>query len=172
VRQLLAAGESDVRLPAVRPALLELPGTRALCGPNRKVRVSVILQGETGLPGALGGIDQRSGERFGFQRWDLGRTSGAWLGASDSVEVPLMVSGKYEILLRPHATDTERSPQGQISLGVHELQIDSGSWLPVRVAVDALRLGEALQQLDRQWAEAQAGAPNRAGGQRRNRDGR
>ena len=119
---------------------------RALCGPTRKARVSTILQGETGLPGSLGGIDRRSGERFGFQRWVLGRTNGAWLGASDSVEVPLMVGGKHEILLRPHAT--ERSPQGQVSLGVHELRIASGSWLPVRVVVDPLQLGQALQQLD------------------------
>lgn len=172
VRMLLGAGDSDVRLPATRPALVELPGLRALCGPARKVRISVILQGDTGLPGALGGVDQRTGERFGFQRWDLGRSSGAWLGASDTVEVPLLQSGKYEILLRPHATDTERSPQGQVSLGVHELQVDSASWLPVRVTVDPIRVSQMLQQLDQQWAQAQQQGANRQPGQTRGNRGR
>ena len=161
VRELLAAGDSDVRMPANRPALVELPGARALCGPTRRVRVSVLLQGDTGLPGSLGGVDQRSGERFGFQRWDLGRSSGAWLGAGDAVEIPLMQSGKYEVLLRPHAGDTERSPQAQVSLGVFELSVDSPSWVPVRVPVDPVAVGQALQQLDQRWAQQQAQAAAR-----------
>ncbi|MFY9342156.1 MAG: carboxypeptidase-like regulatory domain-containing protein [Planctomycetota bacterium] len=156
VRATYAPGEWDVQLPALRPALLELPGARALCGPARTVRVSVILQGDTGLPGSLGGVDQRSGERFGFARWDLGRSSGAWLGASDTVEVPLLQSGKYQVLLRPHATDSERSPQGEIALGVFELQVDGAGWQTVRVPVDPVAVGNALQQLDQNHAQAQA----------------
>jgi hypothetical protein len=156
LRMVLGAGDHDVRLPATRPALLELPGLRALCGPNRKVRISVLLQGDTGLPGSFGGVDQRSGERFGFARWDLGRSSGAWLGTSDSVDVPLLQSGKYQVLVRPHATDSERSPQGELALGVHELQVDGSSWLPVRVPVDPVALGGLLQRLDGDFAAAQA----------------
>jgi hypothetical protein len=161
VRLLLGPGDTDVRLPATRPALVELPGARALCGPTRRVRVSVLLQGDTGLPGSLGGVDQRTGERFGFQRWDLGRSSGAWLGVSDTVEIPLMQSGKYEVLLRPHAGDTERSPQAHVSLGTFELHVDHASWQPLRVPVDPVKLGQALQQLDQQWAQQQAQAQAR-----------
>ncbi len=156
LRTVLGAGDHDVRLPATRPALLELPGARAMCGPHRRVRVSVVLQGDTGLPGSFGGVDQRSGERFGFARWDLGRSSGAWLGASDTVEVPLLQSGKYQVLLRPHVTDSERTPQGELALGVFELQVDGASWQPVRVPVDPLALGALLQRLDGDFAAAQA----------------
>jgi hypothetical protein len=123
--------------------------------------VSVLLQGDTGLPGSLNGIDQRTGQQFGFQRWDLGRTSGAWLGVHDTVEVPLLQSGRYEVLLRPHAGDSERTPQGQVSLGMHELRIDSATWDAVRVPVDAMALTAALQQLDQQWAQQQAQAQTR-----------
>lgn len=173
VRLTLNAGESDVRLPTVQPALLELPGARALCGPTRKVRVSVLLQGETSLPGSLAGIDQRTGERFAFHRRDLGRSSGAWLEGNDTVEIPLLQSGRYEVLLRPHAGDTERSPQGQISLGTFELHIDSPSRMPVRVPVDPVTVGQALLKLDQDWQRAQA-QPNQPNGQPpvRTRNGR
>ena len=154
VRTTLAAGDHDVMLPTSRPALVELPGLRALCGPQRKVRISVVLQGDTGLPASFGGVDQRSGERFGFARWDLGRSSGGWLGYTDTVEIPLLQSGKYQVLLRPHATDTERSLQGQLDLGVHELNVDGG-YQPVRVALDPVAVGNMLQQLDQNQAAAQ-----------------
>jgi hypothetical protein len=156
VRTLLGAGDHDVRLPATRPALVELPGLRALCGPQRAVRVSVLLQGDTGLPETLGGLDQRTGERFGFARWDLGRSSGAWLGDADTVEIPLLQSGRYQVLVRPHATASDRSPQGEVALGVHELRIDGASWSPTRVAVDVVAVGAALQRLDQAFAQAQA----------------
>jgi hypothetical protein len=158
LRQQVWEGDSEIRLLTTRPALVDLPGLRALCGPTRKVRISAILQGDTGLPASFNGVDQRTGERFGFQRWDLGRSSGGWLGVTDSVEIPLLTSGKYELLLRPHATDTERSTQGQLSLGVFDLQVDSASWQPVRVPLDTSAVLQMLQQLDQGWAQAQAQA--------------
>lgn len=153
-RLQLSPGDHDVMLPALRPALVELPGLRALCGPTRRVRISAILQGDTGLPAALSGVDQRTGEQFGFARWDLGRTSGGWLGHHDTVEIPLMTSGKYQLLLRPHATDSERSPQGSVALGVFDLEADGISYEPVRVPVDATAVLQALQQLDQRHAQA------------------
>ncbi|MBL9078716.1 MAG: carboxypeptidase regulatory-like domain-containing protein [Planctomycetes bacterium] len=151
-------GDHDVFLTALRPALLELPGARALCGPERRVRVSAILTEPTGYPESLGGIDQTTGERFAFARWDLGRSSGAWLERYDTVEVPLMRSGRYEVVLRVHATD-ERSPQASVSLGVHELQVDAASLLPVRIAVDAAAVQEACNNVD---ASHRAAAEQRA----------
>jgi hypothetical protein len=159
VRALLAAGDSDVVLPATRPAVVTIPGLRALLGPYRKVRISAVLIGDTGLPGNLQGTDQRTGERFAFARWDLGRSSGAWLGAGDTIEIPLMQDGRYEILLRPHATDSEQSPQREMSLGRHALRVDS--WTPVRVPIDVLAVSRLVQQLDAQWLaqrQQQAGA--------------
>ncbi len=153
-RVQLSPGDHDVVLPALRPALVELPGLRALCGPTRRVRISALLQGDTGLPAALGGVDQRTGEQFGFARWDLGRSSGGWLGHTDTVEIPLMASGKYQLLLRPHATDTERSPQGSLDLGTFELDADNGAFRPVRVNLDTAAVLQVLQQLDQRHAQA------------------
>ena len=159
VRTLLAAGDTDVVLPSTQPAVVTIPGIRALMGPQRKVRVSAVLVGDTGLPGNMTGVDQGSGERFSFARWDLGRSSGGWLGAGDTVEIPLMQDGTYEILLRPHAGDTEQSPQREMSLGRHRLRVDR--WEPVRVPADQLAVSRMLQQLDAQWLaqRQQQGSP-------------
>jgi len=155
-RLTLGPGPQDVPLAVMPPVQIELPGLRALCGPSRKVRISVILQGDTGLPGDLGGQDQRNGESFRFQRWDLGRTSGGWLGVTDTVEVPLMQSGTYEVLLRPHATDSERSRQGQLSLGTFALDVEQATWQTVRIPLDSAAVLATLQQLDQQFAEESA----------------
>lgn len=153
LRTTLGPGEQDVLLATLPPVRLELPGLRALCGPTRKVRISVILQGDTGLPADLGGQDQRNGESFRFQRWDLGRTSGGWLGVTDTIEVPLMQTGTYEVLLRPHATDSERSRQGQLSLGTFGLDVEQATWQTVRIPLDTAAVLATLQQLDQQHAE-------------------
>lgn len=155
-RQVLGPGEHDVMLATLLPVRVEVNGLRGLCGPNRRVRISAILQGDTGLPADLGGQDQKSGDRFSFNRWDLGRSSGGWLGATDTIEIPLMQSGKYELLLRPHAGDNERTPQGQINLGTFELDVDNGHWNPVTVRLDANAVLQHLQQLDQSFAQAQA----------------
>lgn len=166
-RTTLGPGPQDVPLATLPPVRLELPGLRALCGPTRKVRISVILQGDTGLPADLAGQDQRNGESFRFQRWDLGRTSGGWLGATDTIEVPLMQTGTYEVLLRPHATDSERSRQGQLSLGAFSLDVEQASWQTVRVPLDTAAVLATLQQLDQQ--QAQESARNEARDKNRNR---
>ncbi len=153
-RLALPPGDHDVYLPRLQPAVLELPGARALCGPQRKVRVSVILDGATGNPEGLSGLDQRTGERFAFARWDLGKSSGAWMGAFDSVEVPLMQDGTYEVVLRVHATD-ESSPQASVSLGRFALHTDGRDLVPIRVPVPAEAVTAALARVDQQFAQQQ-----------------
>jgi hypothetical protein len=160
-RLALGPGDHDVYLQALRPALLQLPGARALCGPQRRVRVSVILTDATGFPESLGGVDQRTGEQFAFARWDLGKSSGAWLEQYDVVEVPLMKSGRYEVVLRVHATASERSPQASVSLGVHELQVDAPSPAPVTVPVDAAAVQRAIAEVDQRQREAETSRSRR-----------
>jgi hypothetical protein len=160
----LLPGDHDVFLRRITPALVSLPGARQLAGPTRRVRVSVILTEETGLPQWLQGQDQRTGESFSFPRWELGRSNGAWLGPSDTVEVPVVQSGKYEVVLRLHATDSESSPQASVSLGVHELFVDAGYTAVTRVPIDETKLRQALAQLE---GQARAQQPGQRGNRRR-----
>jgi hypothetical protein len=160
-RLTLSPGDHDIYLQTLRPALLSLPGARALCGPGRRVRVSVILTEATGYPESLGGIDQRTGERFSFPRWDLGRSSGAWLEQFDTVEVPLMKSGRYEVVLRVHATGSERSPQASVSLGTYDLRVDAPSLAAVTVPVDAAAVQQACANVDERQRTAEASSRRR-----------
>ena len=152
-KQVYAPGEHVVYLRTHRPARINVSGARALSGPDRKVRISAILKGDTGYPSSLSGTDQQTGRRFWFPRWDLGRSSGGWLGATDLVEIPLMQAGKYELIFRAHANETTRTPQTQVSLGVFELT--PGGAGSTAVPLPSAQVVEALQQLDKQWQERQ-----------------
>lgn len=154
---LLGPGDHDVYLRQVVPCQLYLPGARNLCGLERRVRVSVVLTTNTGLPEWLQGTDQRTGESFSFARWDLGKSNGAWLGTTDDVQVPIVRTGKYEVVLRIYATDSERSPQASVPLGVHQLFADGSMTAPVTVPVDPAKVQAALRQL--------APRPGQPGGQ-------
>lgn len=164
---VLPAGDHLVTLQHQEPALLRLPNVRALCGPQRKVRVSVVYTGETGYPEWLDAVDQRSGRRTQFPRWELGKSSGAWLEASDTVEVPIALEGDYEVVLRVHATDTTDSPQMSLPLGKHRLAAQ-GLRSALDVPVDQERLLAMLRQLDeRQRNAEQRRAQNAANPNRR-----
>ncbi|MGC6488797.1 MAG: hypothetical protein ACON4Z_14215 [Planctomycetota bacterium] len=160
-RRQLLAGDHDVYLQTQRPALVMVPGARALSGEDRKVRISAILKGDTGYPASLSGTDQRTGRRFSFPRWDLGRSSGGWLGATDVVEIPLMKAGQYELIFRAHANETTRTPQTQVSLGTFELTPGGATTTTVPVPSEAVV--EALRKLDEQWRAAQAARSKRGG---------
>ena len=153
LRQRFSPGEHDVYLQTQRPALVMVPGARALAGPDRKVRISAILKGDTGYPSTLGGTDQRTGRRFSFPRWDLGRSSGGWLGATDLIEIPLMTAGDYELIFRAHADETTRTPQTQVSLGTFELT--PGGATTTTVPVPSEQVVEAMRTLDEQWSQRQ-----------------
>jgi len=151
----LHAGDHDVYLRQVSPALVRLPMARSLCGPTRRVRVSVVFAGDTGLPEWLNGQDQRTGETFTFPRWELGKSQGAWLGLEDLVEIPITRSGKYEVILRLHATDSEQSPQASVPLGSHELRVDAGFHAATTVPLDESKIAAAIAQLDQQLQRSQ-----------------
>jgi hypothetical protein len=154
MRMLLPPGEHDVFMHQLRPAQLTLPGARAVCGPTRRVRVSVVFTGSTGFPESLGGVDQRNGHSFRFARWNLGQSSGAWLESWDTVDVPIMQSGDYEVILRVHATESTRTPQASVSLGTFRLDIDGVPSGPLVVPVDADALRRACESVDAQHQQA------------------
>ncbi|MGK0264376.1 MAG: hypothetical protein ACI8UD_003037, partial [Planctomycetota bacterium] len=148
-QQQYGPGEHDVFLKTQRPAMVQVAGARGLSGPTRKVRISAILVGDTGLPSSLSGVDQITGRNFGFARWDLGRSSGGWLGATDVVEIPLMTAGKYQLLFRAHATESSKTPQTSITLGTFALRPD-GTTI-TNVPLDTAKITEALRTIDKQW---------------------
>jgi hypothetical protein len=95
---------------------------RRLCGPDRKVRVSMILESATGLPQGLQAINQLTGDTRSYQRWHLSKSGGAWLGETDLVAVPLIRNGKYQIVVRLH----EEGVPGDVSIpaGTHDVVLD------------------------------------------------
>jgi hypothetical protein len=158
----LGPGDHDVYMRELNPARVNLPGLRGLCSMDHRVRISVILTEDTGFPQWLSGTDQRTGENFTFPRWELGKSNGAWLGLGDEVEVPIARSGKYQVVLRIYATDSERSQQLSVPLGVHELRVDTASLAPVIVPVDSQKVLDALSRLQQQQKAPQSGqAPAR-----------
>lgn len=143
-------GEHEVFLKKLQPARVQLSGLRQLSGPTRKVRISALMVGDTGLPSSLSGTDQMTGRGFSFARWDLGRTSGGWLEQSDIVEIPLMKAGKYNLIFRAHATESTRTPQTQVTLGTFELRPDGTI---TNIPLDMQAITDALQKIDKQWQD-------------------
>ncbi len=126
------AGIRDLVFHALHPVEVFLPGLREMCGPDRKVRVSMILEGSTGLPQGLQAVHLRSGESRGYNRWHLSKSGGAWLGATDVVRVPLIRNGKYEIVVRLHQEGV--GGDASIAVGTHEVVLDDV--VPHRVTIE------------------------------------
>ncbi|MCA8944154.1 MAG: hypothetical protein KDB80_16435, partial [Planctomycetes bacterium] len=141
----IAAGDTDLVFHALNPIEVLLPGLRAACGPDRKVRVSMILESGTGLPTGIEGVNQRTGESHGYSRWHLSKSGGAWLGDGDLVRVPLIRNGKYQVVIRVH----EEGVGGDVSLdhGSYDVVLDDFSPHRVVVDIDEARIEAAIQQL-------------------------
>ena len=103
-----------------------------------------MLVGESGYPQWLQGRDQRSGQRLSFPRWELGKSTGAWLEQHDRVSVPIVKAGKYEVILRIHATMSTLSQQVSVKLGEFELEVDGSRSTPVEVPIDAQKVEAAI----------------------------
>ncbi len=98
---IIHAGTNQLAMHRLNPVKLVLSGLRQLIGAERRVRISMVYEGDTGLPMKnLRSIDQTSGKSRTFQRASMGKSSGAWLGESDTVRVPLMVNGRYQVYVR------------------------------------------------------------------------
>ncbi len=141
---LIPSGDRTVLLAPAMPCLVEIPGVRALAGPLRSIRVSAILERDSGLPQGLSGQDLRDGKTFSFPRWQLGKSGGGWLDAGDRAEIVVSQSGPYQLLLRLHADDKREGRQAEVRLGVHELKVDGSRIQPLVVPVDQAELLAAL----------------------------
>jgi hypothetical protein len=150
------AGDNDVYLQPVQPVIIDLPGLRALCGPDRAIRVSLIRQGDTGLPEGLGGVDQRSGQGFSYPRWYLGRSGGGWLSPDDRAEAIVSMNGTHDIVLRLYADQRRDGPQESMPLGRLDAVVDGQAPQVHRASFDAARVTAALQHLDQQLRAAAA----------------
>ena len=139
-------GEHRCVFRPVFPLEVVLPGLREMCGAGRKVRVSVIRKEGTPFPSGLSTIDPRSGENRSYSRWHLGMSGGAWLGETDTVQVPLVFNGTYEIVLRLH----EEGAPGESSHTAGEVPVVlDGAWAPrVVLTPDPERIRAAIAELE------------------------
>ncbi|MEZ5967260.1 MAG: hypothetical protein R3F56_25715 [Planctomycetota bacterium] len=143
-RALLQPGESTLRLTRLHPLVLELPGLRNLLGRDQAARISLVFQGDTGVPGTdVQAIDQSNGRNRGYQRAALGKAGGAVLGGEDRVSVALMFNGRYEIVLRIDG------PGGRVSktIGFVDAVLDGPQPMTATVSPDLGAARDALAEL-------------------------
>ncbi len=145
-QQRLFPGEARIVLSARQPLDVELPGLRAMVGADRRVRVSLVYAGDTGLPMSdFEAIDQRTGKTRGFARAALGKSSGAWLGDSDRVRVRLMLEGRYEVVCRFYVEGVRR-PVSR-SVGVIDAVLSGDEVALATLTPDARLVEQALAEL-------------------------
>ena len=131
VQTQLAPGESSVTLARIQDVELSLPGLRALVG-ERRVRISLVFEGDTGLPMAdLEAFDQRRGRTRGYARAALGKSSGGWLDGEDRVRMPLMLNGRYDVIARI----SESGRRGTVSTRVGSIDVVADGPEPPRAVV-------------------------------------
>ena len=167
VRQLLQPGATRLTLTRLHPLQVDIPGLRQLVGPDRRVRLSMVFAGDTGLPMTdFTAIDQRNGRDRGYPRAMLGKSNGAWLGKQDRMQVRLMVNGRYAVIARLH----EGGVRGAVSveLGRVDAVLDGTEPQTVRVPLQPSLIEGALTEL----MAKKAAAPARQGSGRGRSTGR
>jgi hypothetical protein len=144
----LVPGDHQVYMQPLWPAYVRLPGLRALCGPDRRVRVSAIFAGQTMLPDNLSGMDQRSGEQFSFPRWEMSRSGGGWLDNTDTAEVILSRNGVHDIVLRIYEDQREQGSQVAVPLGKLDVVLDGAGPNTYLMTYDEAKVVAAVQEAE------------------------
>jgi len=163
-RTTLGPGKSELRFLKLPPVELHLPGFRQLVG---KALVWIKMQSLTppaaGSPQKLETWDRQSnriGRQFGgMQR----RSAGALLGSGDTVRIPLMADGQYQVIAYLLATGKKRTVRPvAVQVGLVEIRLVPGSG-PQRVKanIDAKKVQEAITDL----AQREAAKANQQKGQ-------
>jgi hypothetical protein len=143
-RAIVHPGETRLTLRRLHPVEVLLPGLRALIGPDRQVRVSLVFAGDTGLPMTnLRSIDQASGNERGYERAALGKAGGAPLSPDDRARIALMLNGRYEVVVRLSGDG------GAVSrpIGHVEVVLDGPAPQTVQVAIPAPVIRDAIAEL-------------------------
>lgn len=143
-RSLIQPGESTLTFRRVHPLGVQLPGLRALLGPEQAARISLVFVGDTGLPDTdVQAIDQTRGRARGYQRASLGKAGGASLGSSDLVHMALMFNGRYEVVLRVDG------PGGRVSktIAFVDAILDGAEPMTVTASPDVGAVRAALAEL-------------------------
>jgi hypothetical protein len=131
VRADIVPGETELTLNGLQPVEIELPGLRAMVG-ERRVRVSLVYEGDTGLPMSdTQAVDAVRGGSRGYPRASLGKSGGGWLGDDDRTSVPLMLEGRYQVVLRL----SQNGSRGNVSREVGTIAVLLGGPEPQRVVV-------------------------------------
>jgi hypothetical protein len=146
IRERITAGETELVYQPLQPVEVLLPGLRSLCGSDRKVRISMILESDTGLPQGIQGLDQLAGETRHYSRWHLSKSGGAWLDDDDLVAVPLVHDGRYQIVVRLH----QEGVGGDASINIGSYDVVLSGTAPQRLVpdLDLDRIREGLAQLE------------------------
>ncbi len=147
---VLSYGESRLMFEKLQPLVLEMPGIRAACGEGRRVRISAVLISDTGLPEGMRAYDQRRGSSRGYSRAALSKSGGAWLGESDTVQMPLMRDGEYRVVARLYEGGL-RSPVSR-TIGRIQVALDPIRPQTVRVAIDQKSVQAALNEIQKRKA--------------------
>lgn len=154
-------GDHTVFMQPLHPAYVRMPGLRALCGPERRVRVSMIFAGKTSLPEGLNGTDHRSGESFSFPRWEMSRSGGGWLDNTDTAEVILSRNGPHDAVLRIYEDATEQGSQSAVGVGKLDVVLDGAGPNTYTLSFDAARVAAAVQEAEqRRLQRLQQGQQN------------
>ena len=124
-----------------------MPGLRAAVGAERRVRVSLVLAGDTGLPTSLSGVDPWSGSRYSFERSMLGKSGGAWLGSEDRGRMDLQHNGRYQVVARLYEPGL-RGPSSRV-IDTVDVVLDGPSMQVVTAKVNQRAIDSALAELRR-----------------------
>ncbi|MDA0932936.1 MAG: hypothetical protein O3C51_05730 [Planctomycetota bacterium] len=131
VRADIVPGETTLTLNGLQPVEITLPGLRAMVG-ERRVRVSLVYEGDTGLPMSdTQAVDAVRGGSRGYPRASLGKSGGGWLGEDDRTSVPLMLDGRYQVVLRL----SQNGGRGTVSREIGVIDVRLGGPEPERVVV-------------------------------------
>ncbi|MHC4514058.1 MAG: hypothetical protein ACYS5W_10195, partial [Planctomycetota bacterium] len=98
---MLGPGASQLRFLKIPPVELHLPGLRRLVG-EALVWIAMRSVGPVspagGMPNKLESWDRRSGRISGwFTKLQRGK-SGKLLGQGDTLQIPLMLDGRYKVI--------------------------------------------------------------------------
>lgn len=130
---ILSAGDHELLFEILQPVELTVEGARDAVGPDQRVRVSMVLVGDSGLPEGMRARDQGTGDGRNYSRAQLGKSSGAWLPEHGGpMSVPLMLDGDYRVVMRIHGRD--RQPRSHT---VATVPVRLDPLQPTRIVVQA-----------------------------------